>query len=178
MSSSTLATNTQLVLLQFIDQSTKGNFPAKIECWIQLIAVRNELGYTIGRPCWIRCLIITRDYKYIDHKGRHLSHLPEITDGVVLYEFYTLCTVLPSYESAKMTNLTAISRMCMSHRFSSLPLHDDRRIRGEQECVWTSTKVLMKTNVLDKILEMAVKFVFLADSELGNTVLLYCTVSL
>ena len=43
------------------------------------------------------------------------NYLPEITNEVVLYEFFTLCTVLPSYESTKLTNLTAISRIFMSH---------------------------------------------------------------
>ena len=54
-------------------------------------------------------IVDSRDYKNIrPPKDDNLSCLPEIKNGVAVYEFSTLCTLLPSYESAKLTNLTAI----------------------------------------------------------------------
>ena len=66
---------------------------------------------------------MTRDYKYIrpPKDDIYLVFLKSRT-RVVLYEFCTLSAVLPSYESAKLTNLTASSRSFMSHWFSSTPL--------------------------------------------------------
>ena len=82
--------------------------------------------------------------------GRYLSRLPEITNEVVLYELCTPCTVLPSYESAK---LTAISRVFMSHWFSSTPLA--MSIRTPFCCLipWPSVRGRIKINVTVKFLK-------------------------
>ena len=69
--------------------------------------------------------VLTRDYKYIRPPKDDIYFVYlESRTGLLLYEFCTVCTVLPSYYSAKLTNFTAISRIFMSHWFSSTPPSD------------------------------------------------------
>ena len=75
------------------------NRPWGYRSWILAQILKTKSLISNRRHCDEIITNINNLDRILDHRaeGRHLSRLPEITNEVILYEFCTLCTVLPSY---------------------------------------------------------------------------------
>ena len=122
------------------------------DCLVLPCVHATRLGCIYARIAWYY-LVFPRDYNYIrpPKDDIYLVYL-KWRKGLFCMNFLW-CTVLPSYESAKLTNLTAISRIFMSHWFSSTPLAMSTRTPPPPLITWPSVRGRRKINVTVKFLK-------------------------